>query len=180
MASARLVLLVTFILELLTAVASARMVLLVTFFFRAAHGSGQCKAGFVLVTIFLEMLTAVPSAKLVLLVTIFLEMLTAVPSAKLVLLVTIFLELLTAVPSAKLVLLVTVFLRAAHGSAQCKAGCTGRRIGTSQISVERKHQCRRYDRGVAQQQFDWKKRVVWTRCRGCSITNENIFLDHHA
>ena len=28
--------------------------------------------------------------------------------------------------------------------------------------------------------FDWKKRVDWTRCRGCSITNENVFLDLHA
>ena len=27
---------------------------------------------------------------------------------------------------------------------------------------------------------DWKKRVDWTRCRGCSITNENILLDLHA
>ena len=53
-------------------------------------------------------------------------------------------------------------------------------IGTSQISAERKHQCRRYDHGVAQQQFDWKKRMDWTRCRGCSITSEDIFLDLHA
>ena len=34
--------------------------------------------------------------------------------------------------------------------------------------------------GVAEQQFDWKKRVDWNRCRGCSITNEDIFLDLHA
>ena len=61
----------------------------------------------------------------------------------------------------------------------CTCG-TSRRISTSQISAERKHQCRRYDHGVAQQQFDCKKRVDWTRCRGCSITNENIFLDLHA
>ena len=43
-----------------------------------------------------------------------------------------------------------------------------------------KHQCGRYDHGVAQQQFDWKKRVDWTRCRGSSVTNANIILDLHA
>ena len=47
-------------------------------------------------------------------------------------------------------------------------------------SQPRKYQCGRYGHGVAQQQFDWKKRMDWTRCRGCSITNENIFLDVHA
>ena len=61
----------------------------------------------------------------------------------------------------------------------CTCG-TSVRISTSQISAERKHHCGRYDHGVAQQQFDWKKRVDWTRCRGCSITIENIFLDLHA
>ena len=33
---------------------------------------------------------------------------------------------------------------------------------------------------MAQQQVDWKKRLDRTRCRGCSITNENIILDLHA
>ena len=61
----------------------------------------------------------------------------------------------------------------------CTCG-TSCRIGTSQISTERKHQCGRYDHGVAQQQFDWKKRMDWTRCRGCSVTNANILLDLHA
>ena len=65
----------------------------------------------------------------------------------------------------------TAALRALFKQNFCTCG-TSRRIGTSQISAERKHQCRRYDHGVAQQQFDWKKRVDWTRCRGCSITNE--------
>ena len=55
-----------------------------------------------------------------------------------------------------------------------------RRIGTTQISAERKHQCGRDDHGVAQQQVDWKKRMDWTRCRGSSITNANIILDLHA
>ena len=41
-------------------------------------------------------------------------------------------------------------------------------IRTSQISTERRHQCGRHDHGVAQQQFDWKKRMDWTRCRGSS------------
>ena len=61
----------------------------------------------------------------------------------------------------------------------CTCG-TSRRIGTSQISAEREHQCGRYDHGVAQQQIDWKKRMDWTRCRGSSITYEHIFLDLHA
>ena len=53
-------------------------------------------------------------------------------------------------------------------------------LGTSQISTERRHQCGRHDHGVAQQQFDWKKRMDWTRCRGSSVTNANIVLDLHA
>ena len=43
-----------------------------------------------------------------------------------------------------------------------------------------KHQCGRYDHGVAQQQVDWKKRLDWTRCCCCSVTNANIFLDLYA
>ena len=54
-----------------------------------------------------------------------------------------------------------------------------RRIGTTQISTERKHQCRRHDHGVAQQ-VNWKKRLDWTRCRRRSVTNANIVLDLHA
>ena len=37
----------------------------------------------------------------------------------------------------------------------------------------------RYDHGVAQQQFDLKNRLDWTRCR-CSVTNANIVLDIYA
>ena len=33
---------------------------------------------------------------------------------------------------------------------------------------------------VAQQQFDWKKMLDWTRCRCCSVSNANILLDLHA
>ena len=73
----------------------------------------------------------------------------------------------------------TAAQRALFQTKFCTCGAS-RRTGTSQISAERKHQCRRYDHGVAQQQFDWKKRMDWTRCRGSSITNANIFLDLHA
>ena len=43
-----------------------------------------------------------------------------------------------------------------------------------------KHQCGRYDHGVAQHQVGWKKRLDWTRCRCCSVTNATIVLDLHA
>ena len=47
-------------------------------------------------------------------------------------------------------------------------------------SQPREHQCRRYDHGVAQQQFDWKKGLDGTRCCCCSVTNANILLVLHA
>ena len=64
-----------------------------------------------------------------------------------------------------------------QNSCTCGAGC---RMSTSQISTERRHQHGRHDHGMAQQQVDWKKRLDWTRCRCCGVTNANIVLDLHA
>ena len=53
----------------------------------------------------------------------------------------------------------------------CTSG-TSCRIGTSQISAERKQsmQCKRCGATT----IDWKKRMDWTRCHGNNITNENM------
>ena len=77
----------------------------------------------------------------------------------------------------------------------CTCG-TSCRIGTSQISAERKHQCRRYDHGVAQQQFELQFTICprqfpvtngvcnsctscgWTRCE--SPTRAHTFLPNHS
>ena len=72
----------------------------------------------------------------------------------------------------------TAAQRALFQTKHCTCG-TSRRIGTSQISTERKHQCGRHDHGVAQQQIDWKKRLDLTRCCCCSVTNTNILLELH-
>ena len=73
----------------------------------------------------------------------------------------------------------TAAQRALFNQKFCTCGAS-RRIGTSQISTERKHQCRRHDHGVVQQQVHWKKRLDWTRRRRRSGTNANILLDLHA
>ena len=57
---------------------------------------------------------------------------------------------------------------------------SARAVQAARISAERRQQCGRHHHGVAQQQVNWKKRLDWTRCRGCSITNANILLDLHA